>query len=147
MAEGGQANRRELSEAERKRYDAVKERSFASAKRAADSLRKAHKPRTAFSIHKETVRLHKAGVEGVLPVSANTIRNNKACSALLTDPDTRRLFKAADAPADMERMTRDEAIEQAKRDRAWALDSSERVIEVEKENARLRDEVRKLRRR
>ena len=138
---------RKLSDAERDRYDAVKKRSFESARRAAESLKRARKPRTPYSIHKETVRLHRAGVPGVRPVSANTIRDNELCTPLLTDPETRRVFKAADAPRDMERMTREEAIEQAKLDRAWALDSSERLIEAENEIATLRAEVRQLRKR
>jgi hypothetical protein len=138
---------RKLSEAERERYDAVKRTSYQSAKRAADSLKRDHKPRTPYSIHKETVRLHKVGANGVRPVSANTIRNNELCAPLLTDPETRRVFKSADGPRDMDRMTREEAIEQAKLDRAWALDCSERLIEADNENARLRLENRELRKR
>lgn len=138
---------RNLSDAERKRYDEIKKKSFQSAKRAADSLRRDHKPRTAYSIHKETVRLHKAGAAGVRPVSANTIRDNELCQPLLTDPAARKVFKSADGPRDMKRMTREEAIEQSKRDRAWALDCSGKLIEAENENARLRLENRELRKR
>jgi hypothetical protein len=138
---------RKLSDAERDRYDAVKRKSFQSAKRAADNLKRDHKPRTPYSIHKETVRLHKAGAEGVRPVSANTIKNNDLCAPLLTDPNSRRVFKSADGPRDMDRMTREEAVEQAKLDRAWALDCSERLLDAENENARLQLEIRELRKR
>lgn len=115
---------RKLTDAERDRYDAVRKRTYGFAKKAADSLRKRHAVRTAYSIAKETRRLHAAGAAGVRPVSANTISDNALCAPLLSDPVQRRVFKAADAPRDMDRMTRDEAMEQAKLDRAWALDCS-----------------------
>lgn len=127
----------------RARYDKVLARSRTSAQKAAASLRKRHKPVTAYSIHKEAGRLAAKGVEDVHPVSANTIRNHPEWN-LLTNPLERRLFRGADTPKDMERMTRSEAIEQAKIDRAWALANSARVIELEEENARLRLELREL---
>lgn len=74
---------RELTDAERKRYDAVRKRTFGFARKAADALRKRHIPRTAYSIAKETRRLHAAGAAGVEPVSANTISNNDLCAPLL----------------------------------------------------------------
>jgi hypothetical protein len=103
-----------------------------------------HKPRTAYSIAKESRRLADAGVNGVRSVSSNTIRDNSEYHELLSDPLERKVFRGADAPKDMGRMTRSEAIEQAKLDRKLAEANSSRVIEVELENARLRLEIREL---
>lgn len=123
----------EITRTRRSSYDAIADRSFASASAAAKSLRRwPPKPCTAYSISKEARRLSELANSKILPVSANTIRNNLKCRELL-DEDCRVVLSNDPAafPRELRLMSKDELMQLVMNERKWAAASSSKLIAAE----------------
>jgi hypothetical protein len=130
-----------LSAKRKEAYDRQKKRTATFVAAAVRSLRKGKRKIrvTPYSVAKETERLSKLPNSKVRKVSANAIRNNELCHHHFKyEGELVGCRAPARFPAWLRRLTRDELMELVEADRAWAADTSRRLIEAELELARLK---------
>jgi hypothetical protein len=128
------------SEKRTEAYERRKQQTFEAARAAAVSIRK-RKRRvriTAYSLAKETESLSKKPGSKVRKVSANAIRQNPLCRPLYEHDEKLVAERSPDRfPTWLQLLNKEQLMDLVLADRAWAANSSTRVVELELELARV----------